>query len=340
MVNRKTQMAKCLDKAFPENASLAKARAKLSPEGFVLLPYCPLPTAFILVALAACFFFLFVPWFITNIGTKGRYHYPDPNDGKTPISYGMDFKWVAFPSSDGVLLRGWYVPAAGGARGTIIYCHGLNRTRIEMLPMAAFGHQLGYDGLLFDLRHQGASGGELTTLGYQERWDVIAAVWYALYQQHATRPVILWGVSMGAAAALMAAAQSPEVAAVISDSSFSSLRATVEHHWRLFFRLPSFPIADEIVYWIAWRGGFRVSDFNLVEAVTAIGNRPILFVALHDDRRMPPSIARTLYSHAVSPQKALIVLPGQRHGEGFNLDTEQYEAAVRQFLSSLATPQP
>jgi len=169
---------------------------------------------------------------------------------------------------------------------------------------------------------------------------VIGAVRYALALQHAARPVILWGVSMGAAAALLAAAESPDVAAVISDSSFLSLRNTVEHHWRLFFHLPAFPIADEIVYWIAWRGGFGVSDFNLVNAVTRIGNRPILFVALQDDRRMPPSLARTLYSNAVSPKRALIVLPGQRHGEGFNQARDRYEAAVRQFLSSLATPQP
>jgi len=294
----------------------------------------------ILAALAAGFFFLFVPWFFANIGTSGRYHYPDPNDGKSPISYGMDFRWVEFPSRDGAELKGWFVPATSQARGTIIYCHGLNRTRIEMLPMAAFGHQLGYDGLLFDLSHQGASGGEVTTLGYQERWDAIAAVWYALDQLQAPRPVILWGVSMGAAAALLAAAQSPEVAAVISDSSFESLRATVEHHWRLFFHLPSFPFANEMVYWIARRGGFRPSDFDLVNAVVRIGNRPILFVALQDDRRMPPSIARDLYSHAASPQKALVVLPGQRHGEGFNQAREQYETAVKQFLSGLTTPQP
>jgi len=289
----------------------------------------------VLAGLVAGFLFLFVPWFFSNLGTRGRFHYPDPNDGKTPISYGVNFKWVEFHSSDGILLKGWYVPAAGEARGTIVYCHGLNRTRIEMLPMAVFGHQLGYDGLLFDFRHQGTSGGEVTTLGYKERFDVIAAVRYTLSQQPAPRPVILWGVSMGAAAALLAAAESPEVAAVISDSSFLSLGDTVRHHWKLFFHFPSFPIADEVMYLLAWRGGFRPSDFDLVNAVTRIGDRPILFVALENDRRMPPSIARDLYGHALSPYKALIVLPGQRHGEGFNLDTEQYEAAVRQFLSSL-----
>jgi len=177
-------------------------------------------------------------------------------------------------------------------------------------------------------------------VGYKERFDVIGAVHYALEQQHAPRPVIVWGVSMGAAAALMAAAESPDIAAVISDSSFLSLSDTVRHHWRLFFHLPSFPIADEVLYLLAWRGGFWPSDFDLVKAVERIGDRPVLFVALDNDRRMPPSIARDLYSHAISAHKALIVLPGQRHGEAFNLDREQYEGAVRQFLAGLPAGHP
>jgi homoserine acetyltransferase len=119
-----------------------------------------------------------------------------------------------------------------------------------------------------------------------------------------------------------------------------SLSDTVRHHWRLFFHLPSFPIADEVLYLLAWRGGFWPSDFDLVKAVARIGDRPILFVALENDRRMPPSIARELYSNAISRRKAVIVLPGQRHGEGFNLDTDQYEAAVRQFLAGLPAENP
>ena len=77
-----------------------------------------------LAALAAGFFFLVVPWFIVSIGTTGRYHYPDPNDGKTPISYRMNFKWVEFPSSDGVLLKGWYVPATSGAAARLSIATG------------------------------------------------------------------------------------------------------------------------------------------------------------------------------------------------------------------------
>ncbi len=289
----------------------------------------------ILVILVAGFFFGYVPWFFAGLVTTRQYHYRDPNDGKTPNSFHLNFSWVEFPAPDGVPLKGWYVPAEGTARGTIIYVHGLNRTRIEMLPMAAFGHSLGYDGLLFDLRHQGMSGGNITTLGYQERLDVLGAVRCALESEHAPRPVIVWGISMGAAASLLAAADSPDIAGVISDSSFDSMLGTMRHHLRLFIHLPGFPIADEVAYLTAWRGHFHVADFDCVKAVERIGDRPILFVAVRGDRRMPPSVAQKLYSQARSPLAKIIVLPGTRHGEGFNQAREPYEKAVTDFLNSL-----
>ena len=289
----------------------------------------------ILATLVAAFLFVLVPWFFTSIITHRQYHYPDVNDGKTPKSYRLDFRWIGFTSTDGVPLKGWYIPAEGVARGTIIYCHGLNRTRIEMLPDAVFGHSLGYNGLLFDLRHQGMSGGAITTLGYQERLDVLGAVRYALEHEQAARPVVVWGVSMGASAGLMAAAESADISAVISDSSFDSLLGTARHHLRLFLHIPGFPIADEVAWWTAWRGNFRPADFDLVKATERIGDRPILFVAVEGDRRMPPSIAQTLYAHARSPLKRIIILPGQRHGEGFNQATGPYEKAVAEFLGGL-----
>lgn len=290
----------------------------------------------ILSVLAVAFFFGVVPWFFTHLITRGRFTYPDPNLGKTPQSFGLEFRWIAFNSLDGVPLRGWFIPARGDARGTIIYCHGLNRSRVEMLSRARYGHELGYDGLLFDFRHAGQSGGDMTTLGYQERLDVLAAGRFALEEEKAQRPVIVWGVSMGAAAALMAAAESDDIAALIADSSFLSFSHTIRHHLRLYMPiLPAFPIGDEIIHWVAWRGGFRPEDFDLEKAVERVGSRPVLFVAVSGDRRMPPEIAHRLHSRAASPKSKVVVLPGQRHGEGFNHQPDLYRKAVAEFLEDV-----
>lgn len=289
----------------------------------------------IFAGLILIFSLVIVPWFGTYIVTTARFHFPDPNDGKTPVSYGMPFEWIQFHSKDGIPLSGWYVPAGAKARGTIIYCHGQNRTRIEMLPMAAFAHDLGYNGLLFDLRHSGLSGGDMGTLGYKERWDVEAAVHYALEHEKSPHPIVLWGISMGATAALMAASETPQVDAVISDSSFLSFRNVIVHHAHLFFHVPSFPIADEVIAWSAWRGGFNPAAFDLRKAVEKINPRPILFIAVQGDKRIPPYVARDLYSKSNSSQKAIIVVPGHRHGEGWTSGHDQYVAAVNKFLAGL-----
>ncbi len=295
--------------------------------------------AILFASLIAIFFFVVVPGFFSQLITHGGFNYPDPNNGKAPISYGMQSEWAEFQATDGVTLRGWYVPAPSPARGTVIYCHGLNRSKVEMLPKAQFGHSIGYNALLFDVRHHGQSGGGVTTLGYNERLDVLGAVRYALEVKKAERPIILWGVSMGAVASLLAAADSQDVSAVISDSAFLSLADTVRHHWRLFIHLPTFPIAEEVIYAIGWRGGFPIDAVDSEKAVERLGARPVLFVAVEGDRRMPPSIAQKLYSDSMSPGKKILILPGTRHGEGFNQARQQYEQGVQEFLAQFGKKQ-
>src|ERR1700716_636815 len=100
--------------------------------------------------------------------------------------------------------------------------------------------KLGYGALLYDQRNHGASGPARVTLGYNERLDVEAAVGYLLKDVHTTDKIVSFGISMGATAALLAASETPEIAAVISDSSFLSFNDTVDHHVNGFLRLPAF----------------------------------------------------------------------------------------------------
>ena len=302
----------------------------------------------IFVVLFIIFFYGVVPWFLTGIVTTSRFHFPDSNDGKTPAAFGMPvFHEVQFTASDGITLKGWYIPAEGAAKGTIVYAHGQNRTRVEMLPVAQFGHTLGYNGVVFDLRHQGASGGNLTSLGYWERRDVEAGARYAVEQEHAGPPIVAWGISMGAAAALEAAAEDPSVSVVISDSTFLNYRELIYHHYDLFFGvrsrflpwwwpcLPRFPLADEVLYGSASRNHFDPSDFDLEKAVRRINPRPVLFIGVQGDQRMPPWYAERLYGDSTSSQKAIVIVPGTRHGEGFMSGQAPYQAAVKGFLSKL-----
>jgi len=114
---------------------------------------------------------------------------------------------VGFTSLDGTDLNGWYFPAKGSPRGTIVMVHGDGRNRLQFgestpaLYMSLVAQR--FNVLSFDLRHSGDSEGRLTTYGYNEWEDVLAAVDYAR-KTTTTTGVVLYGFGSGAGAVLAA----------------------------------------------------------------------------------------------------------------------------------------
>ncbi len=305
-------------------------RISLSVVGLFLLVVCG-------------FIFGWAPYFLARIATRHPFVYHDrENEGLTPASFGLAFQDVSFRSADGVPLSGWWV-GAPQAKGTVIMVHGLNRSRIEMVRRVPFVHGEGWNALLFDLRHHGASGGAATTFGAKEEQDVDAAA--RLARERSPGPVVLWGVSLGAASSVLAAAEDASIAGVICDSSYRSLDDTVRHHLRLFrsFRwwlrfVPVWPVADEALYWMGRLGGFDPGSVDIRAAAARLSGRPALFVATSEDPRMPKEIAFELQA-AVGPTAEVLVVPGRSHGGAWRDGTAAYESAAHALLQrSLAAP--
>jgi pimeloyl-ACP methyl ester carboxylesterase len=272
------------------------------------------------------------------MATTRRFQFPDRENGNlTPAFFELGFEDAAFRSGDGTEIKGWWVPGTSG-RGTVVMVHGLNRSRIEMVRRLPFVHEGGWNALLIDLRHHGASGGSATTFGVREKEDVAAAVRFA--RERAPGPVVLWGVSLGGASVVLAAADDPTVAGVICDSSYRSLDDTVRHHLRLFrgFRwwlriVPSWPVADLSIYWIGKRGGFDPAAADVVAAARKLHGRPALFVANSEDRRMPQEIAFELKA-AAGPRAEVLIVPGKSHGGAWRDGTAAYQAAAAVVLDA------
>jgi len=266
--------------------------------------------------------------FVPRAGTRPM----DRNLTQTPSTYGAEYKDVQFVASDGVSLSGWLLPSRS-KHVTIVYSHGLFRSRRELLERAVDFWKLGYGALLYDSRNHGDSGKAFVTLGYTERFDVEGAVKF-LREQAPTDKIVSFGISMGAAAALLAAAETPEIDAVIADSSFLSFQDTTSHHVRLL-RLPAFPLANELRFFIQRNAGFDGRSLNPLEAVVKLGDRPAMFISAARDRRMPPSIADTLYQTSQSPKKDLLVIDGPQadvHGHAYQANSQLYIQRVSAFL--------
>ena len=290
----------------------------------------------LIVAVIVLFIFGWVPYYLAGVATQRRFVYTDrENAGLTPASFAIAFEDVSFRSSDGVPLAGWWV-GAPDAKRTVVMVHGLNRSRIEMVRRVPFVHGEGWNALVMDLRRHGASGGTLTTFGAKEKADVEAAV--ALARERAPGPVVLWGVSLGAASVMLAAAEDPQVAGVICDSSYRSLDDTLRHHLHLFrnFRpwlrvVPVWPVADEVLFWMGRRGAFDPAVVDVRAAAARLSGRPALFVANSEDVRMPKEIAFELGA-AAGPSAEVLVVPGKSHGGAWRDGTAAYQAAARVLL--------
>lgn len=260
--------------------------------------------------------------------TKARTRPDERRRTDTPAALGAQYENVVFESS-GVPLAGWYLPARTRPV-TVVLTHGLFRSRYEMLERGVALWKLGYGVLLYDLRRHGRSQGEFSTVGYVERRDVRAAVEFVRRRAPYDR-IVLLGVSMGAAASLLAAAETPEVAAVVSDSSFRSFRAAVANDIR-HLGLPHWPFAPALTYTIAWRMGFTVGDFDLERAAGRIAV-PILFIGGERDRRMPvETTLEPLYRAAQNRASRKLVIGGAAHGEAYAAAPQRYLEAVDGFI--------
>jgi hypothetical protein len=272
-----------------------------------------------------------IPYLLAVLITRSGTRPMDLELTSSPADYGLAFEDVWLEAADGTRVSGWFLPG-GDKKAAVALGHGLFRSRREVLDRAAFFRQQGYDALLFDFRRHGTSEGERVTLGYEERKDFEAAVRF-LRKERPGAPVVLYGVSMGAGAALLAARETPEVAAVIADSPFLNIEHTVVHHVNLIFGLPRFPFASELLWFLEMRGGFDRSDFDLEAAARSIRDRPLLVVAGAEDQRMPPELQKKVAEAPGGALSRFVVVPGSGHGAAYRVAPELYRSEVLSFLA-------
>jgi predicted MFS family arabinose efflux permease/pimeloyl-ACP methyl ester carboxylesterase len=279
--------------------------------------------------------FVALPWLLSFAITKAGTRPDERARTDTPATHGATFEDVTFTSSDGVKLSGWYLPSRAHAL-TVVMTHGLFRSRYETLERGLRLWQQGYGVVLYDLRRHGHSAGEFSSIGYYERRDVEAALRFAEAREPQNR-VVLFGVSMGAAATLLAAAESQgdaRLAGVVSESSFLSFADTARHHIGLT-PLPTFPFAPLLVKFTAWRMNFKASDFDALRAVRSI-RQPIMFIGSGRDVRMPnQTVLEPLYAAAENSFKRKLVVAGATHGHAFDAAPDDYMAALAEFLRAV-----
>ena len=247
-----------------------------------------------------------------------------------PERYGLRYEKVSYTTKDGLTLRGWFLPAPNGENRTILMCHGWGDNKGHLLERTHFLSGRGLFNLLyFDHRSHGESDGEITTIGYLELIDVEASLDYLREKRpQCLERLGLFGLSMGGAVGIIAAARAPEIKAAVIESSFTHYRTVVRQWAWNKFRIPYFPIVM-LTLWILRRrvGAEEVDSQSPIEHVGRIAPRPLFFIAGGRDDLMPEREVRALHERA-GPPKELWVIPEAGHAQCFAVAGHEYEERV------------
>jgi len=242
---------------------------------------------------------------LLQLGCSNMFFIPMQQHVRTPTDIGLDYRDILFESSDGTPLHGWFLPAKGEVRGSILFLHGNAENISTHIGSVYWLPEAGYNVLLFDYRGYGKSGGVAELHGVMR--DAEAAIKQTIEINETTDlPVIVYGQSVGAAISTYAVAHSlykNQIDALIVESGFSSYRQIARE------KLASFWLTWALQYPLSWTFS---DDYKPIDAIPLITPIPLLLVYSEEDFIIPSHHGQQLYAAAEQP-KQLWLAPNGRH---------------------------
>jgi uncharacterized protein len=238
-------------------------------------------------------------------------------------------------AGDGTRIAGWYIPAGSGAgpeAPTIVLAHGWGSNKSRMLSRADL-LQPDYNLVLLDFRNHGQSAQADTTQGVREADDLRAVVDW-LVSEKAPERIALFGVSMGGASALRAAAHDDRIDALVVESTHSSLAHAAQARLERAGYPLAVPGSWAILLGSLVRTGEDVTVADPITSIAALDGRPLLLVSAGADDSLGPADAEDLFEAAeqAGSPVTLHVCPGAGHAGSLETCPEEYREWVLGFL--------
>jgi fermentation-respiration switch protein FrsA (DUF1100 family) len=267
---------------------------------------------------------LFVPLIPVVAGLHPLHTVPK----RTPASLGLLFDDIHLRTADGLELAAWVVPHEQ-ARGTVIFCHGHGRNRGHVAGLLETFHDLRLNVLAFDFRGHGDSEGHTSTFGHREVADLLAAEAY-VRQRFPGQPLFLVGISLGAAVALQALPQLPNVQGVWLEGCFSHLNHGVRSE---LFWVPACLRGPMLALYtgLGWVDcGFWAQDIRPIDALRQV-RVPLYFVHGQRDELVPFADGQALYAACAGARWCWWV-QNATHYDVRQRHREEYLQKLRTFL--------
>gem|GEM_PF-6914146 len=232
-------------------------------------------------------------------------------------------------------LAGYYRPADSKKNRTlIILVHGW---RDHPSDMGAYAQMIlsktDCHILIPHLRAHGMSQGRFIGYGLYDSQDLVFWVRFMERRLGESLKIILFGRSMGATAALLAAASRKlpsSVAGVIADSPYDSLENQLIHRLRQRYHVPGRQFFDLVRRIAESRIGFPVKRASIPSVASRI-KLPVLLIHGSEDTFVPPEMSENIFDRLACP-KRLVMVEKAKHVMAFDASPRNYSDEIEKFL--------
>jgi uncharacterized protein len=234
---------------------------------------------------------------------------------------------VAFPSTSGALLKGWY----GHDKATVasmLLLHGARSNRQEMLKRAELLLHQHIDVLLFDFQAHGESTGNALTFGYLEARDVEAAFRY-LRERSGTLPIGSLGFSLGGIAALLSNV-SQKFDFLVLEAVYPTFEKAIDNRLSMRFGRVGPFLTPLLLFQLRWRIGITPDQLRPIHAIRHV-RCPLLVIGGTNDLHTTREDTQALFEAAPQP-KELWFVPGAAHENYYDYSPAEYERIVLGFI--------
>ena len=217
-------------------------------------------------------------------------------------------------------------------RGRILLCHGYYANRLQVLGLAGGLHERGYEAILIEWRGHGSRPGPFT-FGLKETADAECALQWAARQGPAL-PLGVLGLSMGGAIAIQIAGRTPQVRAVVVDSTYAQFFPLLADTIRQRYHLPAVPFA-----WLTWWAlqGVLGARLSTLDPMRLAPRRPMPLLAIQGTKdAFMAAMLPALYDRWAGPKEQWLI-PGVRHVGGYAHAPAVYIERVAAFFDRALT---
>jgi len=231
---------------------------------------------------------------------------------------------IRIPAAGGGSLEVWRIEPDGRSRGIVLLAHGWSRNRDRMVSRARIFAEMGFTTVMHSARDHGGSTRHPFMNAFRFAEDIEAVL------EWIDEPVLLYGHSAGAAGAIIAASQHPELIRLLFlEGCYARTKEALRSLYRNTNRLFGIIFAPAVVCCMDIFYKFRMDRVSPARLAPDL-DLPVLIIHGDKDQNFPLHHARRLRDSFPKGRAELFVAEGADHSG--SSAAPEYPIAIRSFI--------